>query len=76
MQGRRKQGFSIPLNDWFRGNWQNFFQDVLHDFDTNLISQNNIQRLFQDTEKNKAAAHRLFALTMFELWRQRYSVTI
>ena len=76
MQGRKKQGFSIPLNDWFRGDWKDFFGDVLREFDPNLIPQKNIQALFQQTEKNKAAVHRLFALTMFELWRQRYAIII
>jgi asparagine synthase (glutamine-hydrolysing) len=76
MEDQRKQGFSIPLNDWFRSDWKYLLQDVLQGFDENLISQKNIQRLLQETETNSATVHRLFALTMFELWRQRYAIVI
>jgi asparagine synthase (glutamine-hydrolysing) len=71
----RKQGFSIPLGTWLRsGPWQEFFADVLQaasTFDKRVTSQ-----LMSGQAKGRANHERLFALVMFELWRQEYRMSL
>lgn len=71
----RKQGFSIPLGDWLKvGKFRDFFNDVLRDpkcsFDTSTVED-----LIRGQDKGRGNGERLFALVMFELWRQEYAIT-
>ncbi len=70
----RKQGFSLPLTSWFKGEWGNFVEDILSQADTNLFSQKTIQNLIQGQKRGLSNTSRLFALTMFELWRREYKI--
>ncbi len=70
----RKQGFAIPLHKWFRGDWGRFFRDVLGSsahFDHGVI-----RALLKGQERGLVNSHRIFALTMFELWMREYNVSI
>jgi asparagine synthase (glutamine-hydrolysing) len=71
----RKQGFSLPLGEWFRGPWGAFFDEVLSGIPRELFDQRVIQSLLAGQRRGLRNAHRLFALTMFELWRREYGVT-
>ena len=73
---RRKQGFSLPLTEWFKGDWGRFVSEVLHEADSALFSQRAIQSLLDGQRRGLNNTHRLFSLTMFELWRRRYGVTL
>ena len=70
----RKQGFSMPLGSWFRGSWGNFFADVLSQAPRELFDPAEVHRLLDEQRRGRAHMHRLFALTMFELWRREYGV--
>jgi len=72
---KRKQGFSMPLDAWFKGEWGKYVEDVLRQADPNLFDQSVIQRLIADQRRGYANTARLFALTLFELWRREYKVT-
>lgn len=71
---RRKQGFSLPLHDWFKGDWGRFMADVLNEADPNLFSLREIQSLLDGQRRGLNNTQRLFALTIFELWRRRYQI--
>ena len=72
---KRKQGFALPLNSWFKGDWGTFIQSVLHEADPQLFDRRTIQRLIESQRRGYANnMERLFALTMFELWRREYGV--
>ena len=73
---RRKQGFSIPLNDWFRGEWGKYIESVLANAATKLFNQEVIRELITGQRRGLSNTQRLFALTMFELWRQEYRVSL
>jgi asparagine synthase (glutamine-hydrolysing) len=73
---RRKQGFVIPFKSWFRGNWGEFLSGILNDADPQLWNQRSIQSLVAGQRRGLGNSHRLFALTMFELWRREYKVTL
>ena len=72
----RKQGFTLPLQQWFKGSWGAFCHDVLTAADTDLFDARTIARLLADQRRGYSNTSRLFTLTMFELWRRHYRVGI
>jgi asparagine synthase (glutamine-hydrolysing) len=70
----RKQGFAIPLAAWLRGDWGRYVREILgasRHFDRGVI-----EALLAGQERGRSNAHRIFALTMFELWMREYRVSI
>lgn len=72
----RKQGFSIPIDNWLRGDMGRFVGEVLADADPRLFARDQIARLQAGQRRGLANGKRLFALTMFELWRREYRVAV
>lgn len=73
---RRKQGFMLPLQAWFRGPWGDFCRDVLRQADPALFQRKTLENLFVQQHRGRRHTQRLFALTMFELWRREYRVAL
>lgn len=73
---RRKQGFSLPLRSWFKGDWGRFITSVLSEADPRLFHQQIIQNLIATQKRGYDNTQRLFALTMFELWRREYRISL
>ncbi len=71
----RKQGFSLPLDAWLKGRWGDFVNDVLRDMDPAIFDRRVVRRLLDNQRRGLANAPRLFALTMFELWRRHYRIS-
>lgn len=71
----RKQGFSIPLAKWFKGDWGRFIEDVLTSRHADLFDRRMVRQLLAGQRTGLSNTARLFALTMIELWRQEYRVT-
>ena len=72
---RSKQGFGLPIGQWFRRQ----LRDPLHDllisktgFFQSAESQKFLQKLLQEHQQShRDHTHRLFACLMLELWYQR-----
>jgi asparagine synthase (glutamine-hydrolysing) len=73
---RRKQGFGVPLDVWFRGNLQELFADT-------LLSARSLQRGYFQASFIRGLIHehmsarrdhtfRLWQLVVFERWLQQY----
>ncbi len=73
---KRKQGFAIPLGAWFKDTWGVYVESVLQEADPRLFNLRAIQRVMAGQRMGLANTQRLFALTMFELWRREYRVTL
>jgi asparagine synthase (glutamine-hydrolysing) len=73
---RRKQGFSLPLQAWMRGEWGGYLRGVLADAPPRLFDRGTVDALFAGQEKGRANAQRLFALAMVELWRREHAVAL
>jgi asparagine synthase (glutamine-hydrolysing) len=73
---RRKRGLSLPLANWFRRGWGDYVEEVLMDSDPRLFSHAMIRGLLGRQKRGYSNANRLFALTMFELWRREYRVSL
>ena len=72
----RKQGFSLPLDAWFHGEWGRFVQEVLREAEPTLFDRSAIDALLTAQRRGLGNTQRLFALTMFELWRRHYQVSV
>lgn len=72
----RKQGFSIPLGDWFHSAWGGFMRNILFDDAQVLFNKKPIRTLMSLQERGIFNYQRLYALTMLELWRREYRVSI
>jgi asparagine synthase (glutamine-hydrolysing) len=72
----RKQGFSVPLGEWFRGEWGGLFREVLLDPGSELFDTGEVRALIAGQERGLANTERLFSLTMLELWRREYGVAV
>jgi asparagine synthase (glutamine-hydrolysing) len=71
---RPKQGFTIPLADWFHGDLGHYAETVWHDtgaIDAPFLNKNKINTVFKEHRSGrKDYSHFLYALTMFSLWWQ------
>jgi asparagine synthase (glutamine-hydrolysing) len=72
----RKQGFSLPLNKWFKGEWGLYIEDILNNIDDRLFSRNFIKSLITSQRRGLSNTKRLFALAIFELWRKEYRISV
>ncbi|MDD4554679.1 MAG: asparagine synthase (glutamine-hydrolyzing) [Bacteroidales bacterium] len=73
---QRKQGFSIPLNDWLKvGEFRELFHDVLLDT-SSIFDQRIVRSLIKGQNFGFNNGERLFALVLFELWRRAYCVSL
>jgi asparagine synthase (glutamine-hydrolysing) len=73
---RRKQGFSLPLQSWFKGSWGSFITSVLSEANPQLFNQQTIRKLIAAQQCGYNNTQRLFALAMFELWRRCYQISL
>lgn len=72
----RKQGLSLPLASWLKGEWGLFMRDVLVEADCRLFDPGMVRSLLEGQRRGFSNTARLFALTMFELWRREYHVQL
>ena len=73
---RRKQGFSLPLHVWFKGEWGSYIADVLRSAPATLYEPRAIAALLVGRSRGFGNAQKLFNLAMLELWRREYDVQI
>jgi asparagine synthase (glutamine-hydrolysing) len=73
---RRKQGFSIPFQSWFEGQWGPMMRDVLSQADPAIFRQKAIADLFERQERTRNQIHRIYTLVFFELWRREYQIEL
>ncbi len=76
MDLRRKQGFSLPLRAWFKGDWGRAITAILAEADPHLFRRHEVESLIAGQRRGFSNTARLFALAIFELWRRQYRVAI
>ncbi|MBI1850094.1 MAG: asparagine synthase (glutamine-hydrolyzing) [Planctomycetes bacterium] len=73
---RGKEGFSAPMKSWLRGDLRGVVDDALSDravSSRGLFQVERIRELVAEHQRERADhSHRIFALTLFELWCRRY----
>jgi len=69
-----KQGFSVPLRDWFRGRLRDFVRDTLaSDLPEEIFSRDVVQQTLTQHEKGTVDhANRIWLLLTFASWHSQY----
>jgi asparagine synthase (glutamine-hydrolysing) len=71
--GRRKAGFGVPLDRWFREDLRPLAEDLLLGGDRGLFRRSELERLLREHAERRADhGHRLWCLCMLELWQRNY----
>ena len=75
---RKKQGFSIPMREWLRGELKFLLQEYLGTERLRregIFRAESIRRLVEEHVESRANhSHLLWSLIMFEMWKERYSL--
>jgi asparagine synthase (glutamine-hydrolysing) len=69
---RPKQGFSVPLAEWLRGELREYSREVLLDpaaFGRERFRPGAVRKLLDDHRAGEDNSHRIWALLMLELWK-------
>ena len=73
---RPKQGFSIPLAEWLRGDLQDWAEDLLDEYELRaqgFLDYRHIRDLWEAHLKGRGNhAPKLWAVLMFQDWRRRW----
>jgi asparagine synthase (glutamine-hydrolysing) len=72
----RKQGFSIPLDTWFKGPWGDYLADTLKSAPKGLYDPGVIRELLANQRRGLPNGQRIFNLAILELWRREYDVQV
>ncbi|MEN8221292.1 MAG: asparagine synthase (glutamine-hydrolyzing) [Pseudomonadota bacterium] len=72
----RKKGFSIPVSDWFKGEWRNFFDKRSKNNTSFLLDASNINKIQQFHDKKSRYGHDLFKILMLKLFEDSYGYHI
>jgi asparagine synthase (glutamine-hydrolysing) len=73
---RKKQGFSVPLSAWFRGELRGFVRDVLDPAAlrrVGVFAPETVARLlaYHDARPSFLTSHMIFNVLCFQLWHER-----
>lgn len=71
----RKQGFSIPLDDWLRGVWRPLVTAMRHDSNPSIVPSKVIGRLQDVSDRGGGVGSRLFALLILRQWERAYQIS-
>ncbi|HXG95304.1 MAG TPA: asparagine synthase (glutamine-hydrolyzing) [Blastocatellia bacterium] len=73
---RSKQGFGVPIGEWFRGKLKGFLEETIlsqRALRRNYFNASAVRNLFeQHTEGRRDFSHQLWTLLMLELWHQQF----
>jgi asparagine synthase (glutamine-hydrolysing) len=70
---RRKSGFGVPLDRWFRHELRSPAEELLLSADRGLFRRPELERLLREHADGRADhGHRLWCLCMLELWQRTY----
>lgn len=71
---RKKQGFAVPIGEWFRGALRPMLHDLLFSYDSftfTHLRERNVARIVEEHDNGTADhSQRLYALLMLELWNR------
>jgi asparagine synthase (glutamine-hydrolysing) len=67
---RRKQGFAVPLNSWFRGELRELTHESLFAVDDGILDRNFLRKIWDQHQNGTydRSSH-LWAVLMYRKWR-------
>ena len=72
---REKHGFSVPLDDWFRGELKELAHDALlsqRSKDRGYFKPDQVRKLLDNHQTGCRFGKQIWMLLMFELWHQQF----
>lgn len=72
---RKKKGFDVPVNDWFRNQLKEYLRDLLLDpqgLTLNLFKKEMVEKLLTDHTKGRNNGKKLWVLLTLNLWYREY----
>lgn len=73
---RQKEGFSIPIKKWLKEEFRGLMEDYLAEKrirEGGIFNYSEVKRMKEEHIKGiENHSHRLFALLLFEIWREKY----
>ena len=79
LEGRRKQGFDLPVGEWFKKEMKEVFHEVVLSGDENTpwLDRNTIRHVYDNHCQGRADYSKLlWSLFAFKWWRQSHPLTI
>jgi asparagine synthase (glutamine-hydrolysing) len=68
---RKKQGFGIPIFEWFKSDLKKLFNQYFVDDD--IINMNYIRKLQKDFENGKnVSVYKLWFVLIYKMWKEKY----
>lgn len=71
----RKQGFSIPVDDWMRGPWRSLLDSASEARPQSLVNSGALARYRTLLDAGRPVGDRLFALVFLRLWETAYAIS-
>ncbi|MGC1267876.1 MAG: asparagine synthase (glutamine-hydrolyzing) [Candidatus Acidiferrum sp.] len=70
---RRKQGFAVPLNRWFRRELRDMTHEILFGVDDGVLDRGFLKKIWDEHQKGTydRSAH-LWSVLMYRKWRQAF----
>ncbi len=72
----RKQGFNMPMQEWFKSGLKTEMEKTLMDLDDTIFCKSTIREVVSSQEKGNNNMQRIFSLIMLSLWSRHYNVTL
>jgi asparagine synthase (glutamine-hydrolysing) len=73
---RKKQGFSIPLKEWYNGPWKSWLSETLNEkkiIEQNILNIDEIKKILNEHEKGiYNHSHLMWCLMSFQLWYDQH----
>ena len=72
---RKKQGFVVPINSWFRNDLKNYSYDLLNSNEfksRNLFDYYQVNKLLDEHQSNRDHKHKIWSLLWLELWFREF----
>jgi asparagine synthase (glutamine-hydrolysing) len=71
----RKQGFSIPLNEWIGNKWAKDFYNEINCF-PEIIDKKYALSLFDNIKKGYSNSSKLYSLVILSKWIKKYNIEV
>jgi asparagine synthase (glutamine-hydrolysing) len=72
---RRKQGFSIPIDNWLRGAWRPLLDEAIRGSSGALVSRTALKSYQALLDQGRTVGNRVFSLLFLQLWEHHYGIT-
>jgi asparagine synthase (glutamine-hydrolysing) len=76
---RKKKGFSVPLDAWFRGKLDIYINEQLLDpsgLSARVFGYDNLQALIKRHRRGISSGRKLWALLMLNLWAKQWRISL